>query len=381
MHFRDQYALHNEGQPINGQPGTPASDINVLETWDWAMDLSNITVAVIDSGVSESHPDLQERVLPGANMFCPPDTPCFQDSDDGASSHGTHVAGIIGATRNNGIGVAGVASGVRILPVKVLNAVGFGLTTVTANGIIWAVDQGADVISISIGHPGDDPYLRDAVEYAYQSGVVICASTGNLPLEPVAYPAAYERTIAVGATDNNDAPASFMSTGPELSVVAPGIDICSTWDAPSDPDSVNIRSGTSQACPHVAGVAALILASDPTLTPDEVREAIENSASDLGDPGWDPEYGHGRVDTLRAIAYANCPADIAGAASDTPDGRVDWHDMAAYLHLFAANDPRADITAPAGGGSGGIGAVDLEDLQEFIDDFNNGCGPDSVRPQ
>jgi len=379
--FKDQFALRNRGQIVGGQAGTAGSDINVLDAWGWGLDLHEITVAVIDSGVSRSHPDLQDALLTGANMFCVPQSGCFDQSDDDGSSHGTHVAGIIGAAKNNGTGVAGIASGVRILPVKVLNALGIGIPEITGNGIIWATDQGADVISISIGHSAPNGFLADAVEYAHQSGVVIVASSGNIPSDPIAYPAAYESTIAVGATDNTDQPASFMSTGPGLTVVAPGIDIYSTWDsyAGPGPDTVHALSGTSQACPQVAGVAALILAAHPTLTPDEVRAAITMTARDLGAPGWDTQYGHGVIDAVAAIRYAACPADIAGSAGMGADGVVDAHDLAAYLRLYFDQDPHADIASDQGDLSGD-GSVDGADFGTFIDQFDSGCEPD-IAPQ
>jgi len=380
--FKDQYALRNRGQSVEGQVGTPGADIHVLDAWTYELDLDAVTVAVIDSGVSRSHPDLEGSLLTGANMFCPPQNPCFDQSDDDTSSHGTHVAGIIGATKNNEFGIAGIASGVKILPVKVLNALGFGTPEITGNGILWATDQGADVISISIGHPSPNGFLEDAVEYAYQSGVVICASSGNLPTQPVAYPAAYDRTIAVGATDNNDMPASFTSTGPELTLVAPGVEICSTWDSYSGPgeNTVHFLSGTSQACPQVAGVAALILAKRPTLSPDAVREALINTATDLGDPGWDPQYAHGRLNASAALLYAACPLDIAGSAGPGPDGVVDHNDLALYLSLYLEQDPRADIASDRGVLSNGDGFVDQSDFGTFVDQFDSGCNPPEFVP-
>lgn len=322
--FPSQYALLNTGQIVGSAPGTPRADIRAAEAWEIESGSDGVIVAVLDGGISVTHPDLQGKLVPGANMFCPPgSTYCDPGStDDQMGSHGTHVAGIIAANSDNGEGIAGVSWGSRVMPVVVLSPFGFGTPELTANGIIWAADHGADVISLSLGHSADNAFLRDAVRYAHESGAVICASTGNIPSEPIGYPARYPEVIAVAATDHTDSPASFNSTGPELSVVAPGVEIWSAWDAISGPgqDTYHTRSGTSQAQPHVAGLAALLLSAKPGLTNEQVRGVIELTAEDLGEPGWDPGFGHGRIDALAALRAVTTPrlADLDG------DGLPEW---------------------------------------------------------
>jgi subtilisin family serine protease len=306
--FGNQYGLHNTGQTIGGQTGIPDADIDAPEAWDLETGDSGVVLALIDTGVSYSHPDLDDKLLlPGYNA---------QDGSDNADdswliSHGTHCAGIAAAESNNSQGVAGVCWAARILPVRVLNDFGSGTETECANGVIWAADQGADVGSMSLGYPDGISYFENAINYAHAAGMVLCAATGNTPGAQIFFPARWDNTIAVGATDNRDQLASFTTTGPQMSVVAAGVSVYSCIDDLFNGglDSYTYFDGTSMACPHVAGLACLIRSVDPTLSSDEVRQIIEQTADDKGTPGWDQQYGHGRINALAAVTLASDPPD------------------------------------------------------------------------
>ncbi|MDA8216573.1 MAG: S8 family serine peptidase, partial [Dehalococcoidales bacterium] len=238
------------------------------------------------------------------------------DDDNG---HGTHVAGITGATGNNGSGVAGVAWGVRIMPVKVLDNAGNGSGYDVADGITFAVDNGAKVINLSLSGPNDLAPIHDAVNYAVAHGVTVVAAAGNCGdpehlqsncngVNSVAYPAAYPGVLAVAATDRADARASFSTQSWYVDVAAPGASILSTWwDG-----SYYWSSGTSMASPFVAGLAGLILSVYPYYTPTQVAEAIVNNADDLGPAGHDDAFGCGRINAYKSL--------LNGAVSSGCDG-------------------------------------------------------------
>jgi type VII secretion-associated serine protease mycosin len=265
--------------------------ISAEPAWDITLSDDGVVVAVVDTGVDLDHPDLAGNVVSGYNVISPGAPP----QDD--HGHGTHVAGIVAAITNNNVGVAGVAGGCRIMPVKVLNNVGEGTDFDVATGIQWAADNGARVINMSLGSPDYSYALADAVDYAYGKNVLIVAAAGNDGLESILYPAALPHVMAVGATDKIDGRASFSNYGNALDIVAPGVNIFSTlWD-----NSYTYLSGTSMATPHVAGVAALVLSLHPEYTNDQVEKVLKAGCVDLGNPGWDPYYGYGRVDALAAL--------------------------------------------------------------------------------
>ncbi|WP_240415538.1 S8 family serine peptidase [Paenibacillus periandrae] len=272
----------------------------------------NIIIAIVDSGVDVNHPDLKDSLERGAN-FVNPSLPTANANDD--NGHGTHVAGIAAAITNNGIGIAGVAGGVRILPIKVTNANGTGNSRSIGLGIIEAADRGASVINLSLGGDSIDPYLQDAIQYAQKKGAIVVAASGNESNHatgvhaPVAYPAAYPGVISVGAIDEPDSDditnnntgayryAYFTNTGPELKVVAPGVNIYSTVPG----GAYDMKSGTSMATPYVTGLAAMLKAANPMLNADQIQTIIINTATDLGVPGRDDIYGNGLIDGMRAF--------------------------------------------------------------------------------
>lgn len=261
----------------------------------WALNTGAVwvTIAILDTGVDLSHPDLFVRILPGYDFVNNDNDP----QDD--HGHGTHVAAIAAASTNNGEGVAGVNWGANILPVKVLNSGATGTYSNVAAGIVWATDNGAQVINLSLGGPAPSFVLNDAVNYAYQRGVILVASTGNAGAPSVLYPAAYDPVIAVGATDSDNNLAGFSNYGPEVDVVAPGMNIYSAYPG----GGYGYRSGTSMSAPHVSGLAALLWGI-PGNGPARIRALIEANALDLGAPGWDIFFGAGLIQMDAAILPA-----------------------------------------------------------------------------
>jgi len=257
-----------------------------------------IKVAVIDTGIELSHPDLSANIKGGINTI---DITISPNDDNG---HGTHVAGIIGAL-NNTIGVVGVGPKIDLYAVKVLNRNGSGFLSDVIEGIDWAVTNKIQVINMSLGTPSNIQSFHDAVIRAYNAGVVVVAAAGNDNGRPVNFPAAYPETIAVSATDSLDNVASFSSAGPEVDLAAPGVSIFSTYRG----KTYRTLSGTSMASPHAAGAAALLMSvsskCDTDLngvcSPLEVKNRLELTAEDFGAVGHDNFYGAGIVNINRAL--------------------------------------------------------------------------------
>jgi subtilisin family serine protease len=233
---------------------------------------------VVDTGVSAAHPDLTGRVRTDLGATCLDLTPCASGPATDDNGHGTHVAGIAGAATNNGIGVAGVAFSSPIIPVKVLDSTGSGYDSDVADGIVWAAQQGARVINLSLGGAYSQTDC-DAVATAVSMGALVVAAAGNSSSSTPSAPAACPGVVGVAATDEFDLPASFSNYGwPNVFVSAPGVDIYSTW-----PGTYAWEAGTSMASPFVAGVAALRFGEHPESTPAEVvacwRRAPTRSAA------------------------------------------------------------------------------------------------------
>jgi subtilisin len=313
-----------------------ASEYNQNGIEDWGMNKigaidvhtsnngSGVKVAILDTGINMYHEDLAGNYKGGKNYV----NPLIDPIDD--NGHGTHCAGIIAAAFNN-IAVGGVAPEAEIYAYKVLDSRGSGTTANIVKAIGDAVTAGVKVISMSFGSSGFSQALSDACKYAFEKGVVLVAAAGNngpaqIGSSTISYPAKFDSwVIAVGATDNADKLASFSSTGPELDVVAPGVTILSDYIDVSPSDKRNIdtlyMSGTSMACPHVAGTAALILSANPSLNPAEVQMFIQSTAKDLGDPGFDNSYGNGRINAYAAIgsppAAPSSPRNLQTIAGDS----------------------------------------------------------------
>ncbi len=292
--------------------------IGSAQAWDVSRGVG-VTIAIIDTGVNCSHQDLNGRCVAGYDFVNDDANP----ADD--NGHGTHVAGIAAAATNNGIGIAATGFDARIMPMKALNRTGNGSHSSIANSITWAVDRGADVVNMSLGGFFTSSTLRRAVEYAIGEGVVVLAAAGNENTSNPSYPAAYDGVIGVAATTQSDQRASFSNFGTYVDVAAPGVGILSTVSS----GSYQAWSGTSMACPVAAGVAALLVAQNPNRTPAQIETIMEQSAEDLGDRGWDPLFGWGRIHAGRAVQQAPgtttppTPAPDGGAtpvpaASPTP---------------------------------------------------------------
>lgn len=284
-------ALVTPDDPYYVRQWAPAY-VNTPAAWDLTVGSSAVTIAVLDTGVQLSHPDLAGRLSVGYD-FINNDT---DPSDD--NGHGTGVAGIAAATGNNTTGVAGMDWNARILPVKVLDSTGYGSWSVIAQGIVYAADQGANIINMSLGGTASST-LQAAVTYAYERGCTLVAASGNSGAGYVQYPAAYPEVIAVGSA-YRDVVSSFSNYGAEIEVVAPG----DTIDTLAMGSSYGRMTGTSAAAPFVAGLASLVRAAAPALSAAEVRQAITSSARDLGAAGWDPYYGWGHINAQAALAAA-----------------------------------------------------------------------------
>jgi subtilisin family serine protease len=311
--FASQWGLRNTGQAIpfgGGSVGTPGSDLNAVPAWDLHTGSASVSIAVLDDGLDLTHPEFAGRLLPGYDFV-------NNDSDPsplGNDAHGTAAAGIAAAAGNNGIGVSGVAWGVRVRPGKVLQG-GSGAWSYLAAALLWAADQGADVISMSLGGAGAPQSVLDAVNYAHNAGSVLLASAGNDNTSAPSYPAAYANVISVGALspcNGRKTPSTCdgeywwgSNFGSGMDFLAPGTRIHTTditGSAGYSPgDYTATFNGTSAACPFAAGVAALIRSADPSLTPNEVRALMQSSAFDLGAPGYDQDTGFGRLDAHAAL--------------------------------------------------------------------------------
>lgn len=282
------------------------ADIDVARAWSLSS-CAGVTVAVLDTGVDLSHPDLQGKLVPGATFI--PGTTTPQD-DQG---HGTEVAGVIGAATDNGIGIAGVCPDAKIMPVKVADSGGHtddaeGDVEVAA-GIRWAVDHGASVINMSLGVL-DSPAMISAVGYAHRHDVLIVAAVGNSGDGPNPWPAPANlpHVLAVGGTTTSGARWDGSSYGPHNLVMAPG-----AW--PPSILTTALGGGYAQGCctsiaaPQVSGIAAMIRSVRPDLTADQVIHVIEAGARNVvGQHGWNPQDGYGLVDAVRSVRLAmNAP--------------------------------------------------------------------------
>ncbi len=259
-----------------------------------------IKVAVIDTGIDYTHEDLDANYRGGYDFIFNDDDPM----DDSWNSHGTHVAGIIGAEAN-GTGVVGVAPEVSLYAVKALDGGGFGSLETIVAGIQWAVDNDMDIINLSIAGL-DSQVLQEACDAAHAAGVLIIAAAGNTFGAPAGFPAAYDSVIAVTGTDPADQRGFYTPIDPSIELAAPGLGIRSTTQY----NGYVEQSGTSQSAAHVTGLAALVMAAgvvdvnnDGLVNNLDVRQQLQTTAVDLGEPGRDEQYGFGLVDVNEATTF------------------------------------------------------------------------------
>ena len=274
--------------------------VHAPAAWDYT-EGAGVRVAVIDTGIDSTHPDLAGKVDGGYSAIQDSEAPDTYQDDNG---HGTHVAGTIAASRN-GKGVVGVAPRARLYAVKVLDSDGSGSLSDVIKGIIWCANNGIQVANMSLGAPQGSDAMERALRYAKARGVVVVAAAGNSG-GAVGYPGAYPEVIAVSASDWNDHIAAFSSRGPEVDFIAPGVDILSTQ---MGGDYITM-SGTSMATPHVTGLAALAVSQGYRGMdgPDGVFAQLKKAATPL--PGLDPtEQGYGMIDAGKLTRMA----DVASA--------------------------------------------------------------------
>lgn len=261
----------------------------------WAWDTSKgdgVTIAILDTGVDAAHSDLSAKLLTGWNSI----SKNTETAD--INGHGTAVAGTAAAATNNGLGVAGIAWNAKILPVRITNSNdGYAYFSDIANGLTWAADNGARVANISYDATSSSS-IASAAAYMRQKGGVVAVAAGNSATNPGYSDSPY--MISVAATTSTDTRASYSNYGNYIDVAAPGSSILTT----SRGELYQYWSGTSFASPATAGVLALIMAANPSLTPDQVESVLEQSADNVGGNDWDVYYGHGRVNAFAAVQQA-----------------------------------------------------------------------------
>jgi hypothetical protein len=310
---------------------TPVALVGVVDTYrtsQWALDTLGIDtmpasapdgshqlIAVLDTGILATHGDLAGRVRCDLGEDLAGDAASADPASNGCvdpNGHGTHVAGEISAIGGNGSGVEG-ASAASLLPIRVLDASGWGTSSAVAQGMIDAVDKGATVITMSLGGPANDAYTA-AVQYALAHGVLVVAAAGNDRQSGNApqYPAASAGVMAVAATDQSQKSASFSYSGPTNFISAPGVSILST----NNDGSYAYRSGTSMAAPYVAAVLARYLDGHPAASPSSVRSAVQATATDIEAGGFDDDTGYGLLSPYRLLVGA--PPQPAPAPAPTP---------------------------------------------------------------
>jgi thermitase len=330
------YAVHATDGDIPDDPGYDRQwalrAIGAPAAWSVVTGTADVIIAVVDSGITLNHPDLAAKIWTN-----PGELPANGRDDDGNGKvddvqgwhfyhfrtsagyvpaedalvmddfgHGTHVAGTAAAATNNGLGIAGVSWGARLMAVKVLDAYGTGWYSDVAAGIIYAADNGAKIINLSLGGASASDTLCAAAAYAWRKGCLVVAATGNSG-GPVYYPAACEHVLAVAAIDRADQRPSFSNAGLQVDLAAPGVDLYSTWPWQG---GYFTKTGTSVAVPLVSGVAALVESRWPALSADAVALQITRTAVDIAGPGWDAYTGWGKLDAGRAVAVLAVPADL-----------------------------------------------------------------------
>ncbi len=321
--------------------------MNILDAWDIEEGTNDVIVAVIDTGVDLDHPDLVNRIMNGADFVSGGDGLGGEVDGDGSDNnfngwtdenvgHGTHCAGIIGAESYNGIGSVGVNINVTILPLRVFPVDGDGGASVSSisAAMSYARSHGASVISLSLGGPYYSSTFANVVQAVIDDGVSVVCAAGNSSTDTIYYPAGYPGAIAVASIDSSDSVSYFSNYGDWIDICAPGSSIRSTYYN----DTYCLMSGTSMACPEVAGVVALIRAYKPLFSETEVREALMNGADDSvydSNPGFIGELGSGCVDALGSLEYCDQAGGLWLTKED--DGWID-----------AVRDPGRPMGVPAG---------------------------------
>jgi len=387
QHYEQQWYLHNTGQEhvhieryygcnndsLTTSIGLEGADINAQGVFENPPDQTvTVVVAIIDSGVDMDYPELADKIWSNYREadgngidddnngyvddvhgwdFSAVDTLVHEEDNDPTDEHGhgTHCAGIVAAEANNHAGIAGICPDVAIMPLKVFP---LAIHSKLARAIIYAADNDADVVNMSLGTPYASNFLEEAINYAKDKGVILCAAMGNSGSYDEFIPAIYDATIGVGATNDQDQVTSFSTYGNHIDIVAPGLamlslraDYTDMYAEDCEPivhiydSTYYIASGTSMACPTVVGVAAYLRAVSPGVKPDVAQDILEQSAYDYVDPygnganlpGWDMYSGYGRVDLGQTLQ--NAPA--VRAKIDFPK----WHEtLGGYVIISGIAD-------------------------------------------
>jgi serine protease len=322
LHFKPAVVNPND-EFWNDQWGP--QNIYCPNAWDEQLGSTAVTVAILDTGVDYNHVDLGGRVIQGDDFASPnPDDHDPMD-DDIECSHGTQMAGIVAATINNGSGIAGIAQS-QILAVKVLRYRPYiedgpyGEPAWVAAGINYASGHGADIINMSFtGESDPGPIVQQACDHAYYDHYcLLFGASGNNGTGSVLWPAAYWSVWAVGATDSSDQRCAWSNYGSDLDLVAPGDNIISLFRGNQvilgPPEFIR---GTSHACAHVSGVAALVWSENPAFQVTKVRDVLFDTAVDLGSSGWDQYYGFGKVNAYNAVYLGKLHTSRSGTLSGT----------------------------------------------------------------
>ncbi|HEY1340751.1 MAG TPA: S8 family serine peptidase, partial [Bryobacteraceae bacterium] len=298
------YYAHTAGTPNDPSYASEwhLAKIQAPAAWGLTTGSPSVLVAVIDSGVDKTHPDLAGKLVTGWSFL--------KSSADVSDTlgHGTAVAGTVAAATNNATGVAGVSWGSMIMPLAVVDSNDFASYSNIAAAIQYAADHGVRIINVSIGGSSPSSVLQGAVDYAWNKGAVVIASAMNDSTSTPYYPAACNHVVAVAATDENDRLASFSDYGNWIAVSAPGTNILTTMSG----GGYGYWYGTSFSSPITAGVAALMLAANPSLANTSLVSMLEQSVDDLGSAGYDSSFGYGRVNAYKAVSAA------LGAAAPPP---------------------------------------------------------------
>ena len=284
-------------------PGWPsqwgAVKTNVPTVWDTTTGSSSVVIAMLDTGVKYTLPDLQAHFVAGYDFVNNDADP----TDD--NGHGTTVAGVLGATANNNAGIAGLCWQCSLMPVKVLDNAGNGNYSALANGITWATDHGADVISMSLVGTTDSSTLHSAVQYAHNHGVVLVSAAGNFTSSSPYYPAAYSEVLGVAGTQSDDTLYSWSDYGSWVKIAAPGCNYSTMLSG-----NYGNFCGTSSATPAAAGIVALLRSAAPSATNTQIEAAIESSAVKIG-----TATSCGRIDAAAALTALSSGATSASCAT------------------------------------------------------------------
>jgi serine protease len=316
------------GWPLDAAPNDPyfgvqtdLLPIGAVAAWARTTGSSTTIVAVLDTGIDAANPEFAGRIVPGYNAMTGtasgPGNTAPTNDDEG---HGTHVAGTIAAAANNGTGIAGIAPDVSIMPIKVLDADGIGDFRGLLDGMNWAIGHGARIITLSLGgplSPSAAASLQPSFDAAHASGAIIVAASGNDGATVDEYPCNFTHVICVGSTTNDGSAVSTFSTRTNgLTLVAPGERIASTLPGAG----FGYGSGTSMATPHVTGALALLRSVRPTLSPDEARTILIQSARPLAATGHNPTSGYGLLQVSSALDLAAPNPAASPSPTPTPGG-------------------------------------------------------------